>query len=191
MKVPKAICYAGYPGAGKSQAVQAGVEAIGGSAVSMGDYIRRFYREDVGDDTDSHSLGQYATRFRERNGPEGLAARMCQEWDESGTPKLPVHIDGLRCKEGHAEFTSFFGNVPIIYLQAGFGERHRRMRNRGREGEDRFTREDLLERDRREAEWGTPLLRGLDETLIVPNHHTVEILESEISTVLHEAILHN
>lgn len=190
MSFPLAICYAGYPGAGKSEAARIGAGLIGGEVVSMGDYIRRFYQEDVGDDADSHSLGEYATEFRDRNGPEGLADRMCRGWAEDSFPDNPVHIDGLRCEAGHDVFEWFFEAVPILWVRADFHIRLKRLNDRGREGEDQFSADDLLTRDGREEEWGTLDLRYMDETTPIENNTDRETLERNLAwelMELHEA----
>ena len=151
---PRAICYAGLPGAGKSEAARIGQDVLGGTRDSMGQAMRRAFQSEADRDVTSESLGEFATNFRKNHGADGLAERMIMEWGYGEKPERPVHIDGLRCVEEIRKFEDFFGEIAVIFVDASEGVRLSRLRGRDRDGEGAFQMIDLRKRDAREYEIG-------------------------------------
>ncbi|QSG06335.1 Dephospho-CoA kinase [Halapricum desulfuricans] len=92
-----------------------------------------------------------------------MANRVIEWWDEHGYPEEPVHIEGIRAIEELYVFEVVFGYIPVIFVDADPDIRLQRLQQRGRDGEDRFGKVDLIERDIREAEWGLRKLEHLSD----------------------------
>lgn len=186
MSHPKVILYAGLPGAGKTSAAEIGHRLVGGTLASMGDALREAYYEETNGPEDSQSIGEYATRLREESGPAAIVKWMVSRWraeeDRGRVMSYPVHIDGVRSPEEVEVFEDHFGNVSVVYLSAGFEVRLPRLNDRGRDGEDAFSHNDLFERDTRELSWGVGDLLLLDQTYRMDNGHTARTLENRLRT---------
>jgi hypothetical protein len=120
----------------------------------MGDAVKEIALDELGSEATSHEIGHWATVSREVNGPAVMAERITEKWDENGPPREPVHIEGVRSIEETLTFRDYFGNVPVVFIEAPFETRLERLQERGRDGEDAFDHHDLWDRDYRESEWG-------------------------------------
>jgi len=181
---PVAVCYAGLPGAGKTTAARIGRELFGGGSFSMGAALRTMFERDHGNSTDSHALGQYATDLRADHGPAVFAEWMVDDWMARGwdgeTFEIPFHIDGVRCVEEIEAFRDYFGTVFIVFVKSWEHKRLRRLQERGRDGEDTFTRADLEERDLREIEWGAYRLQFHSHVRLY-NNFSMESLRAQVA----------
>lgn len=156
------VCTVGYPGAGKSVAVDV-AESNGIPAVVMGDQVRARAEQAIGDEIDaardatnktaSSVIGKWATEQREQHGQQVVA-----EWTAEHIHEIVdegvVMVDGVRSSEGVSVFRDEFESVQVVYVETPFEQRLSRLRERGRDGEDGFTASDLEERDAREDSWG-------------------------------------
>lgn len=205
------ICVVGYPGAGKSVATDV-AEECGIATTAMGDQVReraerelqgalsadtqqealaslsddvRAELESEGEDLDlsrSSLIGTWATVQRERHGDEVVAewtAQYIREHVESDT----VLVDGVRSCEERDVFQTEFETVEVVHVDAPFQTRLRRLQERGRDGEDEFTSEDLVQRDDREDSWGVgEIVEEADIT--VKNTRTLEEYKTELRRIL-------
>lgn len=168
MKLPgnsdkKVVLVSGYPGAGKSTVAGILEEDISNSVhIESGDIVRTKYREEVEDDMDSHSLGEWVDGKVDENESyvAELTLKKASEMDED-----IVIISGLREVVAHELAEDIFSSYDSIFVDSKFNVRLERMNNRGREGEDDFTEQDLRERDEREINWGIEDIRDIS------NHH--------------------
>lgn len=155
-----AIGVIGYPSSGKSQLTEIAVDC-GFTSVVMGDAVRekakdrwsnRIEKADKGvsDETVSDVYGEFASTARKKEG-SGVVARWCVS--EIEQIDGPVLIDGLRSVEECQVFEQVV-NVKLVFVHAPAVIRLERMQNRGRDGEDTFTADGLLQRDARENQWG-------------------------------------
>lgn len=180
---PRAIAYAGYPGAGKTEAATYGLDWVGGEHVSMGQAVKEVALDELGPDATSHEIGHWATVSREVSGPDVMARRIVRKWQEGGPPREPVHIEGVRSIHEVRAFQEMFGYVPILFIDAPFQTRLDRLQERGRDGEADFGETDLLERDGREAEWGMADLDVLAQHR-VPNEDSLVVLKNRVGSRL-------
>lgn len=183
MNYPRAIAYAGYPGAGKTEAAKLGVECVGGEHVSMGEAVKELAYGKLGPDAASHEIGRWATVSRAESGPDIMARRLIRKWKREGYPEEPVHIEGVRSIYEVAVFQRRLGFIPILFLEAPFEARLERLKGRGRDGESTFQAPDLAERDRREARWGMGDLDLLSQDRVA-NDHELSTLRNRIASRL-------
>lgn len=183
MSVPKAIAYTGYPGAGKTEAAKFGQQWVGGDHISMGESVKEIALDLLGPEATSHEIGHWATVSREVSGPDVMARYLVEKWQADGFPEQPVHIEGVRSIYEIIIFQQVFGAIPIIFVEADFEARLRRLKCRGRDGESTFRAVDLAERDRREAKWGIGDLDLLSQNR-VPNDDELSTLNNRIGSRL-------
>ncbi len=184
-----ALGVAGYPASGKSVVADI-AETVGFEVVTMGDAVRQKTRENWGDrltaaengesdELPSDVYGEFATLSREEHG-RGIVAEWCVDGVMDG--KGPVFIDGMRSPEERDAFESL-SEFELLFIHAPASLRLDWIRERGRDGEEKFGAEKLLERDMNENGWGVnELVQTADYT--VHNCTTKEQFESDLKTLL-------
>lgn len=148
-----AICTVGLPGAGKS-VVEAVASELGLATITMGDCVRkRAAAEGVGESGNSlsNSIGEWVTEQREIHGKGVVSEWVIEALSEEHNTVL---IDGLRSPEEYERFTDTFETTTLIHIKSPLDVRSRRLRERGRDGEEQFSDEEFKKRDERELEWG-------------------------------------
>lgn len=187
------VAVTGYPSSGKSVARQVADE-VGFHTVSMGDYIRQKTEELWGDrlsqaegDDSSQSVskvyGEFATQMREEYG-NGIVAEWCSEDIEN--INRDVFIDGMRSPEEMYTLKDKF-SIELIYINSPASLRLERIRSRGRDGEESFDASDIIERDKRENQWGLNKLAQSAEYTI-HNCTTIERYEKDLENLLVELL---
>lgn len=151
-----AIGFMGYPGAGKTTAAEHLSDCYTSPWFAMGDIVRERAKDELGDNAHSDEIGEWVTEQFDKHGKDVVI-----EWaieKVRGFEDDLVFIDGIRTTNDVSHFTDEFDQFTLVYIHVPFDERLRRLQERGREGEDKFTKEDLEERDAREDEWGVGTL---------------------------------
>lgn len=189
------ITSVGYPGAGKSELAEV-VEDRGIHAISMGNVLRdRFDKADkngdVAEQIDNYNdknkstvLGEWATMQREVHGND-IVAQWTTEYIERNLEDDTVFVDGLRSVDELEVFQTNFHNVFVIYVEAERDTRLERLQNRGRDGEEKFTIEDLEQRDKREDDWGLNHIKQHTDYSIT-NEGTLEEFHDSIIDVIED-----
>lgn len=179
---------AGLPGAGKSAAADAGSSITGGDVLSAGKMIREMARADGLEDPTSDELGNYAKQQREVAGPGFFAEKAAGMIlrDEIDV-EYPIWIDSMRHINGVKEFREFFDTSTLIYIDAPFETRLKRVRERGRDDEEGWDATDLLQRDDRELiHLGTQtILDSGDIDYVVPNEGSIGKLHDHLDRITH------
>jgi dephospho-CoA kinase len=187
MSHPRAIAYAGFPGAGKTEAARFGVEHVGGTHVSMGEVVKALAKAEIGTDATSEQIGEWATLRREFNGEDAMALLLVERWATSDVPVDPVHIEGVRSPEEIEVFRRFFPDLSVVFVDSDFEDRLSRIQARDRDGEGGFDGEDLIERDEREMDWGLLHLHEIADYHL-PNDGDLSVLRNRVR-MLTEGIL--
>lgn len=187
------ITSVGYPGAGKSVLADV-LENKGIPSVSMGDILRSKFEmadkegkvkeqiEDYENKNKSTRLGQWATKQREINGSD-VVAKWTTEYIKKELSSSVVFVDGLRSADELNVFEDQFDDVNVIYVEASRETRLERLQSRGRDGEGSFSMEDLIERDKREEDWGLKDIKNYVD-FTIENEGTLEEFESEVIKIL-------
>lgn len=175
-------CVVGYPGSGKST-VATYASAHGYTVVEMGEQVKQRAYDELGENATSNEIGEWATKQREKHGKE-IVAKWTIEHIQQDVSSNKILIDGVRSIEEYTVFEEEFGDVEIIHVTTSFKNRLKRLQERGRDGEETFTAEDLNHRDKREAEWGVAKLLQEKEVTKIPNSGTLDRLEKELRDVL-------
>lgn len=172
----------GYPGAGKSTFGEL-AKAHGYTVKSMGTIVREKAKKQL-KDFNSHDLGEWATKQKQKHGNQIVAEWLTQEIQQMESNK--VVIEGLRTPEELEVLRNNLGNVKVVYIHAPSKIRLQRLKERNREGENKFTEKDLRERDDREDEWGVgELLKKEKNRLIkINNTENIKKLEDKVESVL-------
>lgn len=176
----KAIGVVGLPASGKGEVSRIARE-IGIPVVVMGDVIREAVIR-AGLPVSDNNLGETAGKLRRERGMAAIAELCIPEIERTAAPL--VLVDGIR---GDAEvdlFRSRFTGFILIGVDAPFESRLARLSSRGRE-DDRLSREELRERDRREISWGLGRALARADFLIL-NDRTVEAFENQVRQLLEE-----
>ena len=187
------ICTVGYPGAGKT-AAQKPAKERGIPVVVMGNRVRgralsnipdsKLEKAEASDVNPSKSdlIGEWATEQREVHG-DAVVAEWTVEYVENRIESDTVLVDGMRSIAERDVFENAFENVVVLFVEASFETRLRRLQNRGRDGEDAFSAKDLEERDGREDEWGVAeVIKTADTT--ITNESTVGEFHEEVGAFL-------
>lgn len=148
------ITVIGHPGSGKSTALSV-ADDLGIPHITMGDVVRDRAQEALGPDADSGDIGQWATEQRAEHGYQVMAEYTVDrlESDPEFMHADTVVVEGVRGADELSVLRDL-GEITCIYIYADPATRLERLVERGRNGEDKFTMQDLAERDHREAEWG-------------------------------------
>lgn len=161
----------GLPGSGKSTFTDIAEEFSDDvETTSLGDIVRKLAGEQG--HTTSDAIGNFATRMREEHG-QGIFAEKLIEEMEFGEDTVLV-IDGIRSPEEIEQLRETTNcECTVVYIRASRRVRYDRVVNRGREGEDKMSFEDFVERDEREIGW------GFDE--IIEQNYYDEMIQNESS----------
>jgi dephospho-CoA kinase len=188
MSAQTAYLFAGLPGAGKTEAADQAVDIAGGDIISAGTMIRQMAAEDGLTNPTSAELGEYAAECREEDGPGFFAERVHGLYlrDEIDIA-TPCFIDSVRHAEGVAEFREMFDDCYLVWVEAPFDTRLRRLQERGRDDEADFDSADLMERDNRElGELGVQSILDdarIDHTIKNTGHR--RDLRSSLDRIIH------
>jgi cytidylate kinase len=118
---------------------------------STGDTVREMCSEEYGEDYDSSELGDFSTRKRKKD--EAYATKdTLKKVKDKDKDQDAVIFEGVRSKEELDYLETEVENLVTIFIDVSFGERARRLINRGRNGEN--SKEVMKERDKREKSWG-------------------------------------
>ncbi|MDD1719137.1 MAG: flagellar hook-basal body complex protein FliE [Methanoregulaceae archaeon] len=145
----KVIGVVGLPASGKGEFSRIARD-LGIPVVVMGDVIRRAVSEAGLPETDEN-MGRTASNLRLTGGMDAIA-RLSIPAIEAQISQVVV-VDGIR---GDAEvelFRTCFPRFFLVGIESGFDLRLERLVRRGR-SDATCSREELLERDRREMGWG-------------------------------------
>lgn len=179
-------CVVGYPGSGKSEAASIADE-LGYQTFSMGNCVKKRAREELGEDIDSDAIGEWATEQREKHGKSVVAEWTLDKIEKNIAPQTEVIvIDGLRSLEALKKFEEAFLDVRLLYVSAPRWLRLLRLKERGRDGEDAFTLQDMKERDEREDDWGVKSLLEERSLIEIENTASLTIFQEKIQEVLHK-----
>lgn len=176
----KICAIVGLAGSGKTTAIDA-VKDLG-FVVTMGDVIRNEAKK-RNLEPSGVNIGKIAKELREEEGP-GIIAEKCVELIKKGNEEVII-VDGVR---SIAEVNVFrrYWKFPIIAILVKEEIRFKWLFERGR-SDDPLTLDDLLERDKREIQF------GLDEVLnhadyTIKNDSTIEELKRKTREVVFEII---
>ena len=115
-----------------------------------------------------------------------FATRAVQKAQES-TQDVCV-VDGIRSEADAKTFTEEADNCVFYFLHCPFETRLKRLQDRGREGEEDFQANDLLDRDRQELSWGLrQILSDYQYTADQTNYESVYSIEY-IPAMNHDSI---
>lgn len=183
------IAVSGYPGSGKSSVCNM-IKNRNITCVSMSDLLRlKFQRSNNINESNkrkskSESLGQWVTEQRKQHGSD-VVSNLTVEYIKNNVDDELVCVDGIR-SDLHT-FEQEFEDVNLIFVEASIETRLTRIRNRERDGEGNFKKEDLIKRDRREVEWGLDKMR-FQSDFIVKNEGSMSKLESEVESILESIV---
>jgi dephospho-CoA kinase len=169
----------GLPGSGKGEAA-AVAERAGIPVVTMGDVVRA-ETEERGLPPEEH--GTVARALREENGPAAIAERSLPMVEAHLETNETVVVDGLRSGVEVDAFEERFGDdFTLVSVEAPFEVRAERLAERGRDLTDE-DRDALLERERRELEF------GMDEAMdradvVINNTDSLEAFRRRVRRVL-------
>ncbi|WP_372910359.1 AAA family ATPase [Salinigranum sp.] len=169
----------GLPGSGKGEAA-AVAERAGIPVVTMGDVVRA-ETEARGLPPEEH--GTVARALREENGPAAIAERSLPMVEDHLETNETVVVDGLRSGVEVDAFEERFGDdFTLVSVEAPFEVRAERLAERGRDLTDE-DRDALLERERRELEF------GMDEAMdradvVINNTDSLEAFRRRVRRVL-------
>lgn len=172
----KLIVVSGMPGAGKEELLTA-ASGIGIPFVRMGDVVRECYASS-GAESEGLSVGQFATRERERYGADIWAKRVMEK---AGEGRLCL-IDGCRSRSEIETFIALGGNVTVIAVHASPSVRYDRLVKRAR-ADAPATYDEFRERDSRELGWGSGDVIALAD-YILPNMGDLESFHLQAAALL-------
>lgn len=180
--------FAGLPGAGKTTAREQAISLTGGDVVHAGTIIRQMAADDGLTDPSSSELANYAAEQRTEQGPAFAAEKFKGLYlrDEIDVA-FPLMFDSVRHKKEVYELRETF-NGHLIWVDAPFETRLRRLQERGRDDEDTFTAADLEERDHIELEeLGAKTIIDNDELIDyrIQNDGGLGNLKSALDAVFH------
>ena len=145
------IAFVGMPASGKGEAALIAKD-MGYMIVNMGDVIREEVKR-MGLAATDKNLGMTGTRLRQDEGPEAIARR-CIPGLKNINDDTAV-VDGVRNIEEVYLFNKEFGDdFILINIDSSSGNRHARIKQRGREDDRSMNEKALLLRDERELGWG-------------------------------------
>lgn len=187
MTAKKAIAVVGYPGAGKSTAGRILSTGLSGIHIETGDVVRagavEYYDVDGTEELSSEQLGQYSTMRRRDDGGDYVAQDVIDQLERmENFPRETAVIVGMRDTAVPELFDEYFDDFVTVWVHATFETRLERLQERGRNGEDTFTEDDLKYRDGRENMWGTAEC-AFQADLRVMNEKSIEELRHSLFDV--------
>jgi dephospho-CoA kinase len=167
----KVLTICGLPGSGKTTAIEA-IEDLG-VVLTMGDVVRNEVKK-RNLEPSGENIGQIAQKLREESGP-AIIAEKCVDLIKSRNEEV-IFIDGVRSLPEISVFRKYW-KFPIIAIVIDEEIRFNRLFERNR-SDDPKTLEELIERDKREIEF------GLDKVLekadyIIHNNSTINALKKK------------
>lgn len=188
-----AFCFIGFPGAGKTTAMEQASEILNTPlTISTGDVVRRLAGEhfDVEPtELTGEQIGEFSTHQRENDSPLYVAREVDSMLERDFRwPNTAVAMEGVRDKEAASFYRSFIDDFRIILIHAPFGERLDRLADRGREEDEvGYTVDDLIHREQRELGWGMDTLPEEADQVIM-NTSTKADLKKKIGEALYARI---
>jgi len=153
MQDNKTHCFAlmGYPGAGKSYGAQIIGDHFGVEPLTIGDIVREEAAKALPEDAGSDRIGEWVTNQLEED-ETAIISLLIERIDN--TDDDYAVIDSVRTIADINKLSHHFDEFNLIHIKALPEVRLERLQDRGRDGEEDFTMEDLETRDAREDEWG-------------------------------------
>lgn len=172
----------GYPGSGKTSATEFLATENDGQQFAIGDVVRDIAREELGPDADSDDIGEWVTAQLEES-DTAIIEQFVQRLEEQNLGDY-VYLDGVRTVTDYEYLSDHFDEFTLVYVDTEFETRLDRLQERGREGEDEFSPDDLENRDAREDDWGVRDLReGAYYDVKLTNDGTLEEFEDKLSSL--------
>ena len=175
----KIIAFTGMPCAGKSEAVQI-AKNIGINVFRMGDMVL----EEVKNQKlplDNKNVGAIADQMRKRFGMDIWAKKTIEKISKYKQLEYIV-IDGVRNIEEIETFKKKLGkDFIVIAIVASDDTRQKRFLKRGREDDSKDIK-GLLERDKRELNWGLDSVIASAD-IVIPNEGSLKIFKNEIEKI--------
>ncbi|MFX1325641.1 MAG: AAA family ATPase [Promethearchaeota archaeon] len=176
----KICAIVGLAGSGKTTAIDA-VKDLG-FVVTMGDVVRNEAKK-RNLEPSGINIGKIAKELREEEGP-GIIAEKCVELIKKCNEEVII-VDGVR---SIAEVNVFrrYWKFPIIAIVVDEKIRFKWLFERGR-SDDPLTLHDLLERDKREIQFGLgKVINHADYS--IKNDSTIEDLKKKTREIVYEII---
>jgi len=175
----KIIAFTGMPCSGKSEAVQI-AKNIGINVFRMGDMILEEVKNQKLPLDDKH-VGSIADQMRKKFGMDIWAKKTIEKISKYNQLEYIV-IDGVRNTEEIETFKKKLGkDFVIIAIVASDETRQKRFLKRGRE-DDSKNINGLLERDKRELNWGLgSVIASAD--IVIPNEGSLKNFKNEIAKI--------
>lgn len=188
-----AFCFIGFPGAGKTTAMELAEDILETPlSISTGDIVRRkaaaYHGVSLGELT-GEEIGEFSTYKRSHDSPLYVARAVQEDLERDYRwPEAPVVMEGVRDSEASSFYRSFIDNFHIIFVHAPFEERMLRLSDRGREeDEEGYGPGDLMHREERELDWGMDTLPEEADTVLM-NTGDEEDLRKKLSHVLYDLL---
>lgn len=182
--------FTGLPGSGKTHVANTAAKMTDGRNLSSGDILRQLAVAQGLNDLSSDKLGEFAASMRQRNGHEFVAKKAVTMF-ETGDLELsdPMFIDGIRHADGVEVLRDTFGDTTLVWVAAPKHERLDRLRERARENEEDFTRDDIAARDERELE-RLGLKTMLQQRIVdyrLDNSHEHSNIHDQLAVLIHDS----
>jgi dephospho-CoA kinase len=185
--LPGVVGLIGLPAAGKTWMAEQFCELYETETVSMGDVVRKQYRDEVGREPESGGeIRDYVEQKREGT-PHLIPRWTVDEITRNHQNRDVVIVDGIRTQSDLEVLETSFDSFHLIEVDAPFQTRLERIQERAREDEGDYTPYDLVDRDRQEMSWGVEYLLGSEyvDTKIV-NSMSESAMESVVRNVAEE-----
>lgn len=185
-----AFCFIGFPGAGKTTALEQSSEILNTPlTISTGDIVRRLASEHLDispTELTGEQIGEFSTHKRKNDSPLYIAREVKSmlerdfRWSNNA-----VVMEGVRDTEAIWFYRSFIDNFKIILIHAPFKSRLDRLSNRGREKDEvGYSADDLIHRENRELNWGMDSLPEKADHVVM-NTGTKADLKNKLKEVLY------
>jgi dephospho-CoA kinase len=188
-----AFCFIGFPGAGKTSAMEIAQDVLETPlAISTGDIVRQkaaeFHDVSLGELT-GEEIGEFSTFKRENDSPLYVARSVKEQLEQDYRfPLAPVVIEGVRDSEAASFYRSFIDNFHIIFIHSPFEERMNRLSDRGREEDEAgYGPDDLMHREQRELDWGMDNLPEEADAVLM-NTETEYELQTKLNSLLYDML---
>ena len=168
----------GYPGAGKSYGADCIATHFDIEAVAIGDVVRDRAQDVLGPDADSDEIGEWVTAQLDED-DQAINSWVVETIRSMPSTEYAV-IDGIRTPSDVAVFSDEFDQFSLVYVRATEMTRLNRLNDRGRDGEENFTKDDLARRDAREDDWGVGTLVEEEYYDVAVGNDLPEIFESKL-----------
>ncbi len=178
----KIIAFTGMPCSGKSEAVQI-AKNMKIIVFRMGDMVLEEVKNQNLPLDDKH-VGAIANQMRIKFGKDIWAKKTLDKISKYKNLEYIV-IDGIRNAEEIEAFKKNLGkNFVVIAIVASDELRQKRFLKRGREDDSKEIK-DLIERDKRERNWGLDSVIASAD-IVISNQGSLEKLKSEITKIFNK-----